>query len=170
MLKVKRKFTRILFLIVSLFGLASTAMLLNDPPPSEFAYANSEYSESLFTMNSLAAQSSRNPASIVPVKSEALFELSCADDMQVFETGRTRFRLKGDNCNASNAPLLSTQILNQSNGYVATIFHKTQTTFTTDYINLNVGENKIKVLFETASGPSEKIVTVVRSAGPPSKK
>jgi len=47
-------------------------------------------------------------------------------------------------------------VKNASNGYIATVFHRPDFSFTTDYINLSEGKNEIDVSIETSSGTRVK--------------
>ena len=167
---------RLLLISVSGLGLFSTALLLTDPPPAD--PSNIDYddsSPSLFSMNSIALKSRRGLASAEAApeqKPDSIFEFSCSEPKQIFETIKPRFRLKGVACNDNPQIEASeksedlnpgaTQVQNESNGYVATVFHRTPTNFTTDYINLSQGENKIKIIFETDNGKIEKSLIVIR--------
>lgn len=151
-----------MLMIVSALGLLSTALLLTDPPPStEF-----DAIPAIFQVNSSILANSRTPAGIDfsgTGTSDAPVDLSCALPEQTLETSSLRFRLKGENCIDDHQSLTTTQVRNMSNGYIATVFHRTSSSFTTDYINLSEGENKIAVRFETDNGTIEKTLTVFRT-------
>ena len=158
MTKVRQKFARYLILGVSGLGLISTALLLSDPP------SKSEINPSLFNINFQSHANGRLIASEDPntFTPDAMFEINCKDDDQKLETSSTRFRLRGRAC-TDEAAALSTQIQNRSNGYIATVFHRDPQSFTTDYINLNEGQNEIAVRFDTHGGPIDKTITITRS-------
>jgi hypothetical protein len=171
--RAKKKFMRLLLLSVSGLGLCSTAFLLADPPPAD--PSNIDYDSattSIFAQNSRALLSnkllSRDPSSVAPQteqKIETVFDFNCSDS-NIFDTSLPRFRVKGNSCvdELSKGEVVNaTQILNQSNGYVATVFHRTPESFTTDYINLSEGTNKIKFVFEFENSRVEKILTVNRA-------
>ena len=111
-----------------------------------------------------ASDLTRDPASTASLTNvkESIFDINCAESAQKFETAKSRFRLRGENCADIKTEITSTQIRNKSNGYVATVFHKAPNAFTTDFINLSAGENQINIVFETAAGTIEKNLTVVR--------
>lgn len=161
-----------LLLVVSTLGICSTTLLLTDPPPSDSANIETSAPSALFSLNSKIF-GTRDLASINEsrISKDSVFELSCASDHQTLETLKTRFRLKGDVCSPTlSEESLKTQIRNISNGYVATVFRKGPSSFTTDFINLNEGENTIKVVFEGADGPIEKEFTVIRNSPKTAKK
>jgi hypothetical protein len=163
--KARKKVFRFLITTVGALGLCSMTLLLTDPPNAESENVLSAV-PSLFTMNSSIMAASRNVASndeSHALTKETLFELKCDDGEPRLETANPRFRLKGEACASGDSALLKTQVQNKSNGYVATVFHRTPTSFTTDYINLSEGQNEIDVRFETDKGMVEKTITVVRN-------
>lgn len=159
MSKARRKITRMVLLAVSALGLCSTILLLTDPPPEDL-----ESSSAIFAMNSTSLTRGIASAHAADPKAntETLVNLSCSDTNQTFETASTRLRLKGANCTEDGNIPLNTQVRNKTNGYVATVFHRSPMDFTTDYINLREGQNEIDVKFQTEKGTIEKTVTVVR--------
>jgi hypothetical protein len=156
--KVQMKFARYLIIGVSGLGLISTTLLLSDPP------SNAEINPSLFNVNFQSHANGRLMASddTTVFTPDTMFEINCKDNDQKLETSSTRFRLKGQTC-TDEAAALSTQIQNRSNGYIATVFHRDPQSFTTDYINLNEGQNEIAVRFDTNNGPIDKTITITRS-------
>jgi len=162
--RARRSFTRVILLFISGLGLLSAILLLADPPSPDV-----DQPSGLFGMNSALIVSQRSPASIehnVPAAAkgiDTILDFSCTDQSQIFETASPRFRLKGPTCAPEEATVLSTRILNKSNGYMATVFHH-NSQFTTDYINLVDGRNDIEVKFETEKGVIQKTLQVVRSA------
>ena len=153
MSRTKQNLTRLLLTSVTALGLFSTAIILSDPPPVDL-----DAPSAIFQANSQALVG-RDLASL----DETLVDLNCANEVQSKETNNLRFRLKGSNCTAENSgPTIATQVKNISNGYVATVFHRSPQEFTTDYINLNEGKNEIEVKFETDQGIIERHLMVVR--------
>jgi hypothetical protein len=57
---------------------------------------------------------------------------------------------------------VTTQVVNSSNGYVATVFHRSDDEFTTDYIHLKDGENHLKIEFQNGNKKEERTVVVKR--------
>ncbi len=158
----EKKFTKAMVLAVGGLGLISTILLLNDPP----AASELEITPVIFETNStkISQFEQRNIASATSPADPAtnnLIELKCEEEGQVFETALIRLRLKGDKCLTEKST--STRVKNTSNGYIATVFHRPDYSFTTDYINLSEGKNEIDVSFETADGTVTKKVTVNRS-------
>jgi len=157
MTKSKKKFTKFLVLSVGGLGLISATLLLSDPPTP------SELDPSLFNLNYQKHTAGRTISSDYrSTSSDAMFEINCNDPNQKLETSSMRFRLKGSACTDESAAL-STQIQNKSNGYIATVFHRDPQSFTTDYINLNEGQNEIAVKFATQNGPIERTITITRN-------
>ncbi|MEK7356841.1 MAG: hypothetical protein AAB250_10350 [Bdellovibrionota bacterium] len=121
--------------------------------------------------SSIATESSRRPAAAAPVfsSSEAV-EGPQAAEMTLPCEGKsdlakavTQVRLSGASCLAANAKrdIVSVELLNDANGFSATVFYPTPRTFTTDYVALNDGENKIKILITYANGEREERAVVV---------
>jgi hypothetical protein len=167
-LRAKKKFTRLLLLIVCGLGLTSTAFLLSDPPIADsanFDYDNG--SPSLFEKNSnIISQRGLASVGAIEQKLDSVFDFDCNNLQQTFATAKPRFRLKGTGCGntpTSNESDSATQVQNESNGYVGTVFHRTPGAFTTDFINLSEGENKIKITFDSNGEKIEKNFTVVRA-------
>jgi hypothetical protein len=157
MTKSKKKFAKFLVLSVGGLGLVSATLLLSDPP------SPSELDPSLFNLNYQKHTSGRSLASAgVRSSPDAMFEINCRDTDQKLETSSMRFRLKGQAC-TNESTALSTQIQNKSNGYIATVFHRDPQSFTTDYINLNEGQNEIAVKFATENGLIERKIMITRN-------
>ena len=153
MSKARQNLTHILLTAVTALGLLSTVMILTDPPPVDL-----DAPPTIFQSNSQALV--RNVAST----EETLVDLDCQSEAQALETASLRFRLKGSPCSDDKKDQpRSTQVKNNSNGYVATVFHRSAQEFTTDFINLNEGSNEIEVRFETDDGVLQKKLTVVRT-------
>jgi hypothetical protein len=160
--KTRRRFTRILLFSVSILGFLSAILLLNDPPSAE-----SDGVTGLFALNSSILASERGLASVVPdhvsvPSPDTLMQLDCSENSQILHTGSARFRIKGPLCPEPGSGIVSAEVLNVSNGYVATVFHQAGQ-FTTDYINLSEGKNEISVKFTGESGIIQKTITVLRN-------
>lgn len=67
-------------------------------------------------------------------------------------------RLSGASCLPPNSKreIASVELLNDANGFSATVFYPTRKTFTTDYVALAEGENTIKILIAYANGEREE--------------
>lgn len=149
-------------MVVSILGLFSTAMLLNDPPSA----SEMDLTPLIFEINSakLSQVAQRNVASQNPTAEQdyaSILEVKCDSDQQSLETSVLRMRIKGANCLGDATK--NTWIKNNSNGFVATVFHKPDFSFTTDYINLTEGKNEITVAFETNQGVTKKNLVVTRA-------
>lgn len=159
-------------MVVGLLGLFSTIILLNDPPSN----SDLDVTPPIFEINTakLMQVSQRGLASVAAEASTQtqapnIVDVPCGTNDLTVETQYTRMRLKGENCVSNNSP--KTEIKNTSNGYVATVFHKQDFSFTTDYINLVEGMNEINLVFETPEGVASqrKIVINRAPASAPSK-
>lgn len=72
-----------------------------------------------------------------------------------FKNSVAQIRLSGKICEP-NAEIVSTEVRNMSNGASATLFHPQSNTFTTDYLALSVGLNKIRLLHLLKNGSREE--------------
>lgn len=105
------------------------------------------------------AKDSREPASLghaKPLKtslSQMLdLDLSCSKKMKAtFSVSGNYFQLKGKNC-LKNFKQEQIQIVNQSNGFTASVFAFGHNQYQTDMIQLREGENEIKIRHQSASG------------------
>ena len=77
----------------------------------------------------------------------ASIELGCPSTGEpIRETQAKRIRLLGPNCSLGLEGAKRTLLVNESNGHQATLFHLSQAqSFTTDYIDLVEGENRIRI-------------------------
>jgi len=154
--KAKTQFTRGLLVLVCILGITSILSLINEPLQTDVEEV---------TTTDWQPQQARGVASMVqptaPNPISEVFEVDCSGSIQNFETTSSRIRLKGANC--QTGPGINTaQIKNSSNGFVATVFHQTPSSFTTDYINLSEGTNEIQLNFQNEKGNSERKISVVR--------
>ena len=117
--------------------------------------------------SSVAAESSRGPATTLPSSLATVPEsnLPLSVELTLPCEGRsdypkkvTQIRLSGASCNQANSKseIVSVELLNDANGFSATVFYPSKKTFTTDYVALVEGENKIKILISYASGEREE--------------
>lgn len=145
---------------VGLLGFFSTLILLNDPPTN----SDLDVTPPIFEINSakIFQATQRGIASTDTPSVPNTIEIPCGAQDFSLETAFTRMRIKGENCVSKNSP--TTEIKNVSNGYVATVFHKKDYSFTTDYINLNEGRNEINLLFETPEGVTSQRTVIINRA------
>lgn len=75
-------------------------------------------------------------------------KLPCGEkssNSSVLPSGIRQVRLSGISCSSTDE-IVSTEIINEANGFSATVFQPTPQTFTTDYISLAKGPNRIRIL------------------------
>ena len=72
-----------------------------------------------------------------------------------FDFKVTQVRISGKACGPERT-IASTEVVNQANGFSATVFHPSDKTYTTDYISLNTGANKIRIVHRLKNGASEE--------------
>lgn len=156
----ERKFTKVLAGAVAAVGLFSTILLLTDPPSAAETDTYAEVGPTVFELNttklkvlsqSMTDTTVRKPASadFMTSGSQAIVALNCDKAKPELNTNEIRIRLKGFDCIGDSEKPSSTSIKNKTNGFIATVFHKSDATFTTDYINLIEGENRIAINFES---------------------
>ena len=150
--------------LVVLVGFLSALTLLRPPPG--FADAPEE----LVVQAEPLAPKGREPASInSAVKFDAMslggkenlqavdLKIPC-DGVQktIFTQKVGQLRLKGDSCATENYLIKKSSIQNAANGFVATVFFPSQTSFTTDYISLANGINRIVIRHQFTNGKFEE--------------
>lgn len=123
--------------------------------------------------SSVANSSSRSPAASLPAFSPAeTTESPQAVELDLPCEGTTSFgksvaqvRLTGATCERgkSRRDITTVELLNDANGFSATVFYPNQKSFTTDYVALVEGSNLIKILITYSNGErEERSHTIVR--------
>jgi hypothetical protein len=79
---------------------------------------------------------------------------------KTFGAAVKQIRLTGQACGQKRTPA-STEILNEANGFSATVFHPDDKSFTTDYISLAPGQNRIRILQISKEGHREETAFLV---------
>lgn len=80
--------------------------------------------------------------------------LDCSSETETGLSFGSEVRIMGTNCaGPKSKPVVS--IVNLSNGFSATVFPLTGTAFTTDFISLNRGENRIEMSHVGTSGKKQ---------------
>lgn len=110
-------------------------------------------------VTAVAGADSRSPASIGEMKplAKALpqlvdMDLSCSKKWQKnFSVTGTFLQLKGKNC-LKGFDQEHIQIVNQTNGYTASVFAFGKNQYQTDLIQLREGDNQIKIRHESKGG------------------
>lgn len=150
--------------LVVLVGLISAFTLLRPPPGfDDPKVAQVAQAEPL-------APKGREPASInrnVEFDSMSLggkdglqavdLKIPCEGAQRTVFTQRVeQLRLKGDSCAAENNHIKKSSIQNAANGFIATVFFPSQKSFTTDYISLANGINRIVIKHHFTNGKVEE--------------
>jgi len=82
--------------------------------------------------------------------------LDCRPDSEIrLSKDAKQLRLNGSVCKR-NTEITESEIRNESNGFSATVFKTAATSFTTDYISLQKGLNKIRILHYLKNGAREE--------------
>ncbi len=155
--------------LVVLVGFISTLTLLQPPPGFE------DPQETVVTQTESLTPKGREPASInSAVKFDSMSlggktNLQAVDLMipcdgiqkTVFTQKVEQLRIKGDSCFTENWQIKKSSIQNAANGFVATVFFPSQKSFTTDYISLANGINRIVIKHQFTNGKFEEREYVV---------
>jgi hypothetical protein len=147
------------FTTVVLFGAIVVLTLAEPPPPLQ---------AKLRRPSSVATESSRHPAAALPsamsyepetkTHESAELTLACEKTDATYGLSVTQVRISGASClpASSKREISSAELLNDANGFSATVFYPTPKSFTTDYIALKEGDNKIKLLITYSNGEREE--------------
>ncbi len=86
-----------------------------------------------------------------------VLDISCLNhEATIFKTQAKQIRLMGHLCDLQRSTphsrLEEPQIINQTNGFLATVFLPQNTLFTSDFIDLTYGKNQILISWKTPSG------------------
>lgn len=152
--KLQRRLNQTTFLLVLGMGLIATMTIVSDPVGVQSR-----------------AQADREPASVSDsqfqanadsVKAASVLTIECAKRDDIVSLTQ-QIRLKGRVCQEDDKiSIITTQIENTRNGYVATVFHQDRE-FSTDFIQLSEGENQLLVKHTLSDGNiEERKVTVTR--------
>jgi hypothetical protein len=159
--------------LVVAVGLVGALTMLRPPP----GYSPASADESLVTKQPLVVvtPTGRDPASVNTAVQLSPISLGGKENLQavdltipcdgvqktIFTQRVKQLRLKGNSCLSNEKKLKRSDIQNAANGYSATVFFPTHTTFTTDYISLENGLNRIVIKHQYANGNVEEREYVV---------
>lgn len=149
--------------LVVLVGFISALTLLRPPP-------GFEEQEELVTHSEPLAPKGREPASINSAVKFGSMSLGGKTNLQavdlvipcegvqktIFTQKVEQLRIKGDSCFTENSQFKKSSIQNAANGFVATVFFPSQKSFTTDYISLANGINRIVIKHQFSNGKFEE--------------
>lgn len=171
--------------VLASFGGFGVFVTLLEPPRATTAEGNSARKARNQTRNQERDRSPASAQSELGVESVPALGAQPKDDLARFQVvdlilpcqtkGQTtlseasplganvqQVRLTGSPCQPGQT-LESTEIRNDTNGFSATVFPTGPRTFTTDYITLSPGPNKIRILHVFAKGArEEREWTIVR--------
>ncbi len=159
-------------LLVAIVGLGSTALLVSDPVSQ---YDLESDTQAVLTATEKSEATEKKPIERIvattqdipeapPKKRQIVLKVDCVQDRQTIITDSPRLRLYAANCGElKDVETLKSQIKNETNGFVATLFHPKDQLFTTDFINLNEGENKIVIHLQDGKESIERVIKVSRT-------
>ena len=152
----------IIWTAVAVVSMGAIVLFTLAQPPTPLAAKLKRASPA--TVASEAPLAARLPAAAMPSTemdddSPQAVELTLpCEGKSTYPRAVAQIRLSGSTCIAAytKREITSVELLNDANGFSATVFYPTSKTFTTDYVALNEGDNKIKILINYASGEREE--------------
>ncbi len=137
----ERHFLFITAVLLFLVGAPAIYTVVREPRTLKESH-NAESSES-------APPAKRQVASVVEskenqklIKSKSvILDYNCQSSGSVFEVDGTLLRLRGSSCQFEH--LKEASVVNESNGFTGTVIFLKKDTFTTDFIDLQEGENQL---------------------------
>lgn len=152
--KLRNAFSRFTLVLTGVFGLVTTLTLIEEPSRTLQPVASS-----IAGGRSIASLGSAVGATLANKPFMVTFEAKC-ENSGLYKTASEHARIKGSNCGFDTE---LTSVKNSANGYAATVFHQGGETFTTDYMSLAFGENKILIEQKLPTGELRtREITVIR--------
>ncbi len=135
--------------IVVLTGGLVALSLLATNPKEETSSSLTAMARAPASLVGMALATTKTPN--VLLERTSVVEFDCAPPESATVTLETKqVRIRGKLCGA--AEVITTEILNLTNGFTATVFTPTKDSFTSDYIHLADGANRLRVTYVMASG------------------
>jgi hypothetical protein len=136
-------------ILIVLLGAPSFLSVIKNPNQSTFEVVDSRGPASISENDTNAGLS---------LSSNTTVEIPCNKDLEVLETQAAYLRLKGTNCSDKKPQKIS--ITNRTNGFTAAIIPTGGDTFTTDFIDLQNGENVVAI--ETLDQDGSKSINTMK--------
>lgn len=163
---VENKFIGVTAILVVMLAFPTVNTILTPPSPSFEEQLLSEIADS----KSSEVQG-RGPASVPDVQSDyveasapssflkpVVLEWNCLQaESEDIEASGTHLRLRGQGCDGQ-----SVQIENMTNGFTASVFREGNLKFSTDFIDLVKGENKLRISFQNNNRSPQVREIIVR--------
>ena len=155
----EQKFLLFTLILLILVGGPAVYSVVNEPTIKlNLTATDSKIRQPASVKQEIPAQDN-NRRNVIKAKSVTI-EVGCDNREQAQETDGTLLRLKSD-CWKSGDTGLS--ITNKSNGFTAAVIETQAHTFTTDYIDLQEGENRLEIKGINKQGQAiQKVMTVHR--------
>jgi hypothetical protein len=150
---------------VVVLGVAAVLSLLQPPQGLQLVASRGATSRSIASISPTATRVEPNFSKSLTAELQTMdIKATCQPDESVQIAGSIRqIRMSGTTCQ-SKTKALTTVITNVSNGFVATVFHPSAKSFTTDYVTLAKGTNRILVREELKPGQfHEREITITRN-------
>jgi hypothetical protein len=145
--KLRRRLNQTTFLLVLGLGLVAMMTIVSDPTAMKHRQVPERDVASV-----TEGEFNRAPDA---VKGNSVLTVECSEKPDIISWTQ-QVRLKGHLCqDDGKLSIISTQIQNTRNGYVATVFHQDRE-FTTDFIQLSEGENQLLVKHTLSDGKTEE--------------
>ena len=150
----EQRFLLITILLVGLIGAPAVYSVVKDPTQTKSA-----------RKSSASKASARQPANIEKASEtgrnriqskSVVIDFPCKDQGKVHDVDGTLLRLRGGSCISDKWEKVA--VVNQANGFTGSVIFLKDNKFTTDFIDLQEGENKLEI-----QGVDEKGQTVSRT-------
>lgn len=82
-------------------------------------------------------------------------EIPCQGQIDISSAVK-QVRLKGKLCGAAKTAIKKSEVYNPTNGYTGMVFQLAQAAFTTDYVALARGENKVQIIITLEDGAIDR--------------
>ncbi len=157
--------------LVAALGIVVVFSFLQPPTSQEALFTSRAYARKHPKMRKLASEVKQATQQVPAANTEKTIDLAIANGSKAqaievkldcsgvkhgqFENSVNQMRFSGQLC-AQHQEISSTEIHNEANGTSATVFFPTPNSFTTDYITLSPGPNRIRILNFLKNGSREQ--------------
>jgi hypothetical protein len=148
------KFLFISSVVVVLLGLKTVSSLIDEPLAPKISRAPSSISKQASSLPAPALSPSSMPMNL---------DFNCKkEDKKEFVVKGAFLQIRGKGCAKTAGHEIS--IINKSNGYTASVFHRGSEEFQTDLIQLVEGQNEIFIQYSNAQGKKLQRQVLVNSS------
>lgn len=143
----------IIWTSVLVLGLGAVSFFVMVQPPRSLTMKSAGAKKKLRTP---ASAKELTALAVAPDKNQVIdLQLECDQPAVEFPSTISQVRLIGKAC-GQFSDFATTEIRNEANGYAATVFYPREGTFSSDYVTLSDGANKIRILHVFKRGGREE--------------